>query len=120
MSGPRVAVALAVFVIAAVSAAPAWATGGRGHDARHSLRAPLTGENFYFVMADRFQNADRANDTGGISGGRLEHGYDPTARGFYQGGDLAGLLEKIDYIKGLGTTAIWLTPSFKNKAVQLG
>ena len=30
-----------------------------------------------------------------------------------------GLLDRIDYIRGLGTTAIWLTPSFKNKAVQL-
>ncbi|MBP1133776.1 glycosidase [Arthrobacter sp. PvP023] len=29
-----------------------------------------------------------------------------------------GLLDKIDYIQGLGTTSIWLTPSFKNKAVQ--
>jgi glycosidase len=114
MSGPRAVAVLAV-LFAAVLAAPAWATG----DARHSLRAPLTGENFYFVMADRFENGDTANDTGGIPGGRLEHGFDPTARGFYQGGDLAGLLDRIDYIKGLGTTAIWLTPSFKNKAVQL-
>ena len=43
----------------------------------------------------------------------------PRTEGFYNGGDLAGLLEKIDYIEGLGTTSIWLTPSFKNKAVQL-
>ena len=50
---------------------------------------------------------------------RLEHGFDPTNKGFYQGGDLKGLLDKIDYIQGLGTTSIWLTPSFKNKAVQL-
>ena len=38
---------------------------------------------------------------------------------FYEGGDLAGLLQHIEYIRGLGTTSIWLTPSFKNKAVQL-
>ena len=114
MSGPRAVAGLAL-LLAALLAAPAWATG----DGRHSLRAPLTGENFYFVMADRFENGSSANDTGGIPGGRLEHGFDPTARGFYQGGDLEGLLDRIDYIKGLGTTAIWLTPSFKNKAVQL-
>ena len=30
-----------------------------------------------------------------------------------------GSCERIDYIQGLGTTSIWLTPSFKNKAVQL-
>ena len=48
-----------------------------------------------------------------------QHGFDPTNKGFYQGGDLKGLLDRIDYIQGLGTTSIWLTPSFKNKAVQL-
>ena len=48
-----------------------------------------------------------------------QHGFDPTDKGFYQGGDLKGLLDRIDYIQGLGTTSIWLTPSFKNKAVQL-
>ena len=90
--------------------------------ARHSLRAPLTGENFYFVMADRFKNANPANDKGGIDSTDPTdpdvHGYDPTKKGFFHGGDLQGLLEKIDYIEGLGTTAIWLTPSFKNRAVQ--
>ncbi len=114
MPGPRAVAVLAV-LLAAVLAAPAWAGG----DARHSLRAPVTGENFYFVMADRFENGLPGNDTGHIAGSRLEHGFDPTATGFYQGGDLKGLLDRIDYIKGLGTTAIWLTPSFKNKAVQL-
>jgi alpha-amylase len=86
--------------------------------ARHSLRGPVTDENFYFVMADRFENGTAANDTGGISGGPMEHGFDPTNKGFYNGGDLNGLLKRIDYIQGLGTTSIWLTPSFKNKAVQ--
>ncbi|MCG2805010.1 MAG: alpha-amylase, partial [Propionicimonas sp.] len=87
--------------------------------AQHSLRAPVTNENFYFVMADRFANGDTTNDTGGISGGVNDHGFNPANKGFYNGGDLAGLLDKIDYIQGLGTTSIWLTPSFKNKAVQL-
>ncbi len=83
-----------------------------------SLREDLTRERFYFVMADRFANGDPSNDRAGIAGDRLAHGYDPTATGFYHGGDLAGLLDQIDYIEGLGTTAIWLTPSFKNKPVQ--
>jgi len=83
-----------------------------------SLREDLSRERFYFVMADRFANGDPGNDTGGVDGGRLEHGYDPTDTGFYHGGDLAGLRERLDYIEGLGTTAIWLTPSFENKPVQ--
>lgn len=102
-------------------AAPAAAAPDRhgGVGARHSLRAPVTDENFYFVMADRFDNGDTANDRGGLGDDPLVSGFDPTRKGFYNGGDLRGLLRRIDYVKGLGTTSIWLTPSFKNKAVQL-
>src|SRR5690606_29704232 len=75
-------------------------------------------ERFYFVMTDRFANGDPSNDTGGLDGDRLATGFDPTDKGFYQGGDLAGLRERLDYIEGLGTTAIWLTPSFLNRPVQ--
>ena len=90
-----------------------------GAVARHALRAPVTDENFYFVMADRFENGNTANDTGGLTGDRLQTGFDPTAWNFYNGGDLDGVLDRIEYIDDLGTTAIWLTPSFKNKPVQL-
>ena len=80
----------------------------------------MTDQNFYFVMADRFSNGDTANDNGGLppGTGAGQSGFEPKVKGFYHGGDLKGLTSKIDYIKGLGTTAIWLTPSFKNKAVQ--
>ncbi|WP_311315061.1 pullulanase-type alpha-1,6-glucosidase [Streptomyces naphthomycinicus] len=77
-----------------------------------------TREQFYFVMPDRFANGDRSNDRGGLTGSRLSTGYDPTDKGFYQGGDLKGLTKRLDYIKGLGTTAIWLAPLFKNRPVQ--
>ena len=83
-----------------------------------SLRKDLTRENFYFVMADRFENGTTANDTASIEGTRLDHGFDPTSQGFYHGGDLQGIIERLDYIEDLGTTAIWMTPSFKNKPVQ--
>ncbi|MGI5454213.1 pullulanase-type alpha-1,6-glucosidase [Streptomyces sp. CA-249302] len=77
-----------------------------------------TREQFYFVMPDRFANGDTSNDEGGLTGSRLSTGYDPTDKGFYQGGDLKGLTRKLDYIKGLGTTAIWMAPIFKNQPVQ--
>ncbi|MFK4102770.1 pullulanase-type alpha-1,6-glucosidase [Streptomyces sp. NPDC019531] len=77
-----------------------------------------TREQFYFVLPDRFANGDTANDKGGLTGSRLSTGYDPTDKGFYQGGDLKGLTKKLDYIKGLGTTAIWMAPIFKNQPVQ--
>ncbi|MFF1722874.1 pullulanase-type alpha-1,6-glucosidase [Streptomyces sviceus] len=77
-----------------------------------------TREQFYFVLPDRFANGDSSNDRGGLTGSRLSTGYDPTDKGFYQGGDLKGLTKRLDYIKGLGTTAIWMAPIFKNRPVQ--
>lgn len=83
------------------------------------LRArPLTDEVIYFVLPDRFANGDTANDLGGYKDEKLVSGYDPTAKGFYHGGDLKGLTAKLDYIQGMGVTAIWFAPIFKNKPVQ--
>ncbi|TRO69167.1 pullulanase-type alpha-1,6-glucosidase [Streptomyces sp. IB201691-2A2] len=86
--------------------------------AKTPARNDLTREQFYFVLPDRFANGDTSNDEGGLTGSRLDTGYDPTDKGFYQGGDLKGLTKKLDYIKDLGTTAIWMAPIFKNQPVQ--
>lgn len=87
--------------------------------ARDALRADLSGERFYFVMPDRFANGDPRNDRGGSAEtDRLKTGFDPADKGFYHGGDLAGLRSKLDYIKGMGATAIWMTPMFANRWVQ--
>lgn len=75
-------------------------------------------EVIYFVLPDRFDNADPSNDRGGLKGDRLVTGFDPTAKGFYHGGDLKGLTRRLDYIQGMGITAIWFAPVFKNKVVQ--
>ncbi|MEU0551396.1 pullulanase-type alpha-1,6-glucosidase [Micromonospora sp. NPDC005979] len=75
-------------------------------------------EQFYFVLPDRFANGDRRNDSGGLTGDRLRTGLDPADKGFYHGGDLKGVIDKLAYIQGLGTTAIWLAPIFKNRPVQ--
>ncbi|MFE7237072.1 pullulanase-type alpha-1,6-glucosidase [Streptomyces sp. NPDC057580] len=110
---------LPVVPAAATSAAPR--PPGPPSDARlaaEPARHDLTREQFYFVMPDRFANGDTSNDRGGLTGSRLETGYDPTDKGFYQGGDLKGLTNRLDYIKDLGTTAIWLAPIFKNRPVQ--
>ncbi|MET9156852.1 pullulanase-type alpha-1,6-glucosidase [Streptomyces parvulus] len=86
--------------------------------AQAAARHDLTREQFYFVLPDRFANGDTRNDKGGLTGTRLATGYDPTDKGFYQGGDLKGLTDRLDYIKGMGTTAIWMAPIFKNQPVQ--
>src|SRR5687768_11596636 len=75
-------------------------------------------EVIYFLLPDRFENGDRNNDRGGLKGDRLKTGFDPTHKGFYHGGDLRGLTSRLDYIQGMGATAIWLGPIYKNKPVQ--
>jgi glycosidase len=89
----------------------------------HAPLAPISDrlpedEIIYFVLPDRFENGDKTNDRGGIRGGPLDHGFDPTHKGFYHGGDLKGLTQQLDYIQGMGITAIWFAPVFKNKPVQ--
>ena len=119
MPGPRAFVVLRLSCSLRGMAAPPGL--GPGGDAHHSLRESVTDQNFYFVMADRFENGTAANDHGGLPPGKSEgqSGFDPTGKGWYHGGDLQGPAgTSSSYIQGLGTTAIWLTPSFKNKAVQ--
>ena len=78
----------------------------------------LEDEVIYFVLLDRFANGDPGNDRGGgaISAG----GLDPTDDRSYHGGDLAGLVGALDYIQGLGVTALWLNPVVVNRAEQPG
>ncbi|KJY82912.1 alpha-amylase [Vibrio galatheae] len=61
--------------------------------------------NIYFIMVDRFNNGNAAND---LSYGRQKDGKQEI--GTFHGGDLKGVIEKLDYIKSLGTDAIWLSP----------
>ena len=79
---------------------------------------PPEQEVIYFVLPDRFENGDTSNDKGGLKGDRLKTGFDPSDKAFYHGGDLKGLTQRLDYIQGLGATAIWVGPIFKNKPVQ--
>ena len=79
---------------------------------------PPSDEVIYFVLPDRFENGDPSNDTGGFAGGPLDHGFDPAHKGFFHGGDLAGLTARLPYLKRMGITAIWFAPIFQNKPVQ--
>lgn len=79
---------------------------------------PAQDEIIYFLLPDRFENGDVKNDRGGLKGDRLQTGFDPTSKGFFNGGDFKGVMQRLDYIKSLGATAVWLAPVFRNKAVQ--
>jgi len=121
--GTAVSIVAALLATLITAAAPAGAAPpppppSDAELAAEPTRHDLTREQFYFVLPDRFANGDRSNDRGGLDGGRLTTGHDPTHKGFYHGGDLRGLIERLDYVKGLGTTAIWMAPIFKNKPVQ--
>ncbi len=84
-----------------------------------SPRSPHQEDVIYFLLTDRFQNGDPSNDHGLIdSDDPLLTGFDPTRMNFYHGGDLHGITEKLDYIRHLGATVIWITPFLKNKTVQ--
>ncbi|HET8818779.1 MAG TPA: alpha-amylase family glycosyl hydrolase [Xanthomonadaceae bacterium] len=63
----------------------------------------------YFAMIDRFADGDPANNDQGVDE------YDPSDPRKYQGGDLRGLAGRLDYIRGLGATALWITPHFANQ-----
>lgn len=73
-----------------------------------SLETPFVWEaaNLYFLMTDRFNNADPSND---VNFGRDKK--TAKLRGF-EGGDIKGVTQKIEdgYFSDLGINAIWLTP----------
>jgi glycosidase len=101
----------------ALAAVALAATSSVAAAADYRARLPQD-EVIYFVLPDRFENGDPSNDRGGLSGDRLKTGFDPTHKGFYHGGDIKGLIDRLGYIQGLGATAVWVAPIFKNKAVQ--
>jgi neopullulanase len=66
---------------------------------------------FYQIFPDRFARSERIKHPRGIS--FKPWGSDPTEQG-YQGGDLYGVIDKLDYLKDLGITAIYLNPIFSS------
>ncbi|MEG4578059.1 alpha-amylase family glycosyl hydrolase [Microcoleus sp. MON1_C5] len=67
-------------------------------------------ETIYFIVVDRFYDGDPANNEG-----PNPELYDPEGKdwGKYWGGDLQGVIDKLDYLKDMGVTAVWLTPLFE-------
>jgi glycosidase len=64
----------------------------------------------YQIMPDRFANGDPSNDS---TPDMLEKG-DRKNGGGRHGGDIAGIIGKLDYIAGLGFTQLWPTPLVEN------
>ncbi len=71
-------------------------------------RTDFRDETIYFVMTTRFYDGDPSNNTQCWDNQQANQG-DPAWRG-----DFKGLIEKLDYIKALGFTTVWVTPVVEN------
>jgi glycosidase len=60
----------------------------------------------YLLMPDRFSNGDPTND----SMDNLKEKADRGNKDGRHGGDIQGIINKLDYLRDLGITAIWTTP----------
>ena len=65
----------------------------------------------YLIMPDRFANGDYGNDS---VDGMNQRGIDRSKVAFRHGGDLIGIMERLNYLEDLGVTAIWLNPVLEN------
>ncbi|WP_426209473.1 alpha-amylase family glycosyl hydrolase [Massilia sp. TWP1-3-3] len=77
------------------------------------LGTDMREESIYFVMTARFFDGDSSNNRGGsqhVNSGNVAHD-DPMFRG-----DFKGLIDKLDYVKALGFSAIWITPVTLNRS----
>ncbi len=64
-------------------------------------------QNIYQIITDRFFDGDPSNNN-------FYGGASPSTGNRTHGGDWVGVERKLDYIKALGATAIWLSPVLKN------
>ena len=66
---------------------------------------------FYQIFPDRFARSER-----GPKPSNLEPWDSPPTVHGYKGGDLWGVVERLDYLQELGTTAIYFNPIFQSAA----
>lgn len=67
-------------------------------------------EIIYMVMTDRFFDGDPTNN----NPDNIEGSFDKGHLEAYHGGDFRGIINKVDYLKDLGVTTLWITPIVKN------
>ncbi len=69
------------------------------------------GQNIYQIITDRFFDGDASNNN-------LEGTFNASNVQSVHGGDFAGVQQKLDYLKSLGVTAIWISPIILNTEGQ--
>ena len=100
------AVSTGLFCLAGCATAGA---AGKGMARLHVPSPDWRDQVIYFLMLDRFDDGDGRNND--------QHAgeYDPADPAKFSGGDLAGVTRRIDYIRDLGATAVWITPPVANQ-----
>ncbi|MXX06396.1 MAG: hypothetical protein F4Z71_06505, partial [Gammaproteobacteria bacterium] len=63
----------------------------------------------YMLMIDRFDDGDPTNNDQGYGE------YDPSQPSHFSGGDFQGVIDRLDYLRSLGVTAVWVTPPLYNQ-----
>lgn len=91
-----------------------WYKGNRWYNKQPSdteyERTDLREDSIYFVITTRFYDGDESNNVHCWDDGQANNpDTDPAWRG-----DFKGLIQKLDYIKALGFSAIWITPVVEN------
>jgi cyclomaltodextrinase len=85
--------------MAAFHEPPDWVTGGDG----------TSGAIFYQIFPDRFMRSGRVDN-----GVRLDAWDAPPTVWGYKGGDLWGVIDRLDHLVDLGFNAIWFNPVFQS------
>ena len=101
MKNRRTIFKLSMLLLAVLTVQQAWA-------AFIGPRNDFRDESIYFVITTRFYDGDPSNNAQCWDAGAANSG-DPCWRG-----DFKGLIDKLDYIKALGFTAVWVTPIVEN------
>jgi len=83
----------------------------------HTFAQDFKKQVIYQIVTDRFFNGSTGNDNPSQSSGL----FDSTQTNWlaYWGGDLAGIEQKMSYLKGMGITAIWISPTVDNENLNL-
>lgn len=97
---------LCALVLSACNGGPPAVDGREGLARANDASLFWNSATIYFLLTDRFLNGDPSND---LALGRAQDG---AVLRSYRGGDLVGLLQRIEegYFDSLGVDAIWLTP----------
>lgn len=66
----------------------------------------------YLITPDRFANGDLTNDRAFVDE------FDRSVPSKRHGGDLQGIIDRLDYIADLGVTTIWLNPVLENRGIN--